>query len=382
MNESAIRWVRWATPTGIKTGIMQGRNPGVVLLDEDLSSIVRDCRARGLGLAEWAQNKLAGAAERLVVKDADLVTPLQISELWGCHRGREGTEANSGLDHPLFFFKATGGRVADPMSHVGLRPDSAWHVPEPTLTVVFDDRGQIFGYTIGLDITARDLQVLGAEYMASSKMFHRSAAIGPALLLADTIDPEALTMTMQIRRRGADLFTQSVPLEMAASGEQLGRKLSRAMPLLPWTGVMMSTPISTPPEFQLEDGDEIAITVSEIGTLTNTAKIIDASWVDIPEGSSRVLRIDPRDTVAVSLGVLAPGQQITVGNVAIAVQDDIPFGHKVALVDMVAGQWVIKYGEKIGVTSTNIRVGEHVHTRNLESSRGRGDLVTKEGEGS
>ena len=141
----------------------------------------------------------------------------------------------------------------------------------------------------------------------------------------------------------------------------------------------MSTPICPPLQFQLEDGDEIAITVPGIGTLTNTAKIIDASWVDIPEGASRVLRIDPRDTVAVSLGVLAPGQQITVGNVVTEVQEDIPFGHKVALVDMVAGQWVIKYGERIGVASTAIRAGEHVHTHNLESSRGRGDLVTKEG---
>ena len=142
----------------------------------------------------------------------------------------------------------------------------------------------------------------------------------------------------------------------------------------------MRTPICTPLEFQLEDGDEIAITVPGIGTLTNTARIVDASWVDIPQSSSRILRIDPRDTVAVSLGVLTQGQQITVGNVVTEVQQDIPFGHKVALVNMAAGQWVIKYGERIGVASTDIKVGEHVHTHNLESSRGRGDLVTKEGE--
>jgi 2-dehydro-3-deoxy-D-arabinonate dehydratase len=364
--------------------MMDGREPGAVPLDEDLSFIVQDCRARGLSMAEWAWDRLAGADEHLEVKVDDMVTPLEISELWGCHRGREDTDVssgarNSGLEQQSFFFKAIGKRVADPMREVGLRPDAAWHVPEPTLTVGFDDRSQIFGYTIGLDITARDLQVLGADYMVSSKMFHRSAAIGPALVLAGTIDLESLTMAMQVRRRGAEIFTQSVPLEMATSGEQLGRKLSRAMPLLPWTGVMMSTPICPPLQFQLEDGDEIAITVPGIGTLTNTAKIIDASWVDIPEGASRVLRIDPRDTVAVSLGVLAPGQQITVGNVVTEVQEDIPFGHKVALVDMVAGQWVIKYGERIGVASTAIRAGEHVHTHNLESSRGRGDLVTKEG---
>ncbi len=385
MNESTIQWVRWSTPTGIKTGMMNGYEPGAMPLNEDLSSIVQDCRERGLSMAEWARDRLAGAAEHIQVKADHLVTPVDLSELWGCHWRRDATDVTLGarrlgVEQPPFFFKASGRRVADPMSNVGLRPDAAWHVPEPTLTAVFDDRGQIFGYTIGLDITARDIEALGAEHMASSKIFHRSAAIGPALVLAGTIDPVSLTMTMGIHRRGAEIFRQSAPLQASSSGQELGTKLSRAMPLLPWTGVMMRTPICTPLEFQLEDGDEIAITVPGIGTLTNTARIVDASWVDIPQSSSRILRIDPRDTVAVSLGVLTQGQQITVGNVVTEVQQDIPFGHKVALVNMAAGQWVIKYGERIGVASTDIKVGEHVHTHNLESSRGRGDLVTKEGE--
>jgi altronate dehydratase small subunit len=86
------------------------------------------------------------------------------------------------------------------------------------------------------------------------------------------------------------------------------------------------------------------------------------------------LVISERDNVATALETLEPGRSLTLGPIALTVQERIPHGHKVALVDIAAGQPVIKYGSPIGLAITDIQSGEHVHVHNLASSRGRGDL--------
>lgn len=63
---------------------------------------------------------------------------------------------------------------------------------------------------------------------------------------------------------------------------------------------------------------------------------------------------------------------------SLTVIGDVPYGHKVALVDIATGEQITKYGEEIGVATHDIRAGEYVHVHNLDSMRGRGDLE-KEG---
>lgn len=58
----------------------------------------------------------------------------------------------------------------------------------------------------------------------------------------------------------------------------------------------------------------------------------------------------------------------------LVVHDDIPYGHKVALADIGAGENIVKYGEIIGAASKDISAGCHVHVQNMDSLRGRGDL--------
>ena len=93
--------------------------------------------------------------------------------------------------------------------------------------------------------------------------------------------------------------------------------------------------------------------------------------------------INPRDNVAVALCRLPAGSLVRfrVGDEVreIRVLQDIPQGHKFALVDIEVGGSVIKYGEVIGVATAKIRSGEHVHVHNVESLRGRGDQVVVEG---
>jgi altronate dehydratase len=86
-----------------------------------------------------------------------------------------------------------------------------------------------------------------------------------------------------------------------------------------------------------------------------------------------VIVISERDNVATALQALTAGQTID-GPVALVVREDIPRGHKVALRAIAAGASVIKYGNQIGVASAEILAGTHVHTHNVSSARGRGDL--------
>jgi altronate dehydratase len=93
-----------------------------------------------------------------------------------------------------------------------------------------------------------------------------------------------------------------------------------------------------------------------------------------------VLVISDRDNVATALEPLEAGRQIEVTGRTLSVRDPIPSGHKIALVAIAAGSAVIKYGSPIGIASAEIAAGAHVHTHNVSSSRGRGDLAATEPE--
>ena len=85
--------------------------------------------------------------------------------------------------------------------------------------------------------------------------------------------------------------------------------------------------------------------------------------------------ISAQDNVATALEPLEPGQTIDAGGSPLAVAETIPRGHKVALRAIRAGEVVVKYGSAIGHASADIGAGMHVHTHNVASDRGRGDLA-------
>ena len=87
-----------------------------------------------------------------------------------------------------------------------------------------------------------------------------------------------------------------------------------------------------------------------------------------------VLVITERDNVATALQPLEPGRDLTLGDLVIAVRDAVPSGHKIALRVIRTGEAVIKYGSPIGLATAEIAAGSHVHTHNVASTRGRGDL--------
>ena len=90
-----------------------------------------------------------------------------------------------------------------------------------------------------------------------------------------------------------------------------------------------------------------------------------------------VLVISDRDNVATALEPLEPGRSLDVRNATVTVREAIQRGHKVALRRIAAGESVIKYGSPIGTATVEIEPGSHVHTHNVSSTRGRGDLAAK-----
>jgi altronate dehydratase len=86
------------------------------------------------------------------------------------------------------------------------------------------------------------------------------------------------------------------------------------------------------------------------------------------------LVISARDNVATALETLDPGRKLALGDRVVVVRERIPSGHKIALGAIASGEAVVKYGSEIGRATADIAPGAHVHTHNVSSQRGRGDL--------
>ena len=174
-------------------------------------------------------------------------------------------------DRPELFFKATAHRVAAPGSTVRIRSDSHWNVPEPELTLAINSSGKIFGYTIGNDMSSRDIEGENPLYLPQAKVYDRCAALGPCLVISDELPGAETVISLEIRRDGVTAF----------SGETTVGQIKRPLPLLadwlfrdnsfPYGCYLMTgTGVVPPDTFTLRSGDEIRITVAPVGTLINT----------------------------------------------------------------------------------------------------------------
>ena len=174
-------------------------------------------------------------------------------------------------DRPELFFKATAHRVAVSGSTVRIRSDSRWNVPEPELTLAINSSGKIFGYTIGNDMSSRDIEGENPLYLPQAKVYDRCAALGPCLVISDDLPGAETVISLEIRRDGATVF----------AGETTVGQIKRPLPLLAdWLFrdnsfphgcyLMTGTGIVPPDTFTLRSGDEIRITVAPVGTLINT----------------------------------------------------------------------------------------------------------------
>lgn len=174
-------------------------------------------------------------------------------------------------DRPELFLKATASRVSGPGQSVRVRYDSQWSVPEPEFTLVMNPAGAIVGYTIGNDMSARDIEGENPLYLPQAKVYRQCAGLGPCVLLADgPLDMAGTIIELIIERGGTRVFSGSTDLsQLHRTPEELAAWLFRESEFPNGAFLMTGTGIVPDDDFTLEDGDSVTITIAGIGTLTN-----------------------------------------------------------------------------------------------------------------
>jgi 2-dehydro-3-deoxy-D-arabinonate dehydratase len=171
---------------------------------------------------------------------------------------------------PELFFKATPHRVVGPGAEVAIRSDASWSVPEPELVLFISPGGKIAGYTIGNDMSSRDIEGENPLYLPQAKVYDRSCALGPCLLISDEALPSSTGISIEIRREGSVEFSGATTLkEMKRTPEELARYLYHSSSFPFGCFLFTGTGIVPPDSFTLRHGDEISITIPPIGTLSN-----------------------------------------------------------------------------------------------------------------
>ena len=217
----------------------------------------------------------------------DLLPPISRQEVWAAGvtyfrsrnaRMEEAKSAGGGdfydrvyhAARPELFFKATPHRVVGQGAKVAIRDDARWSVPEPELALFINPRGKIAGYTIGNDMSSRDIEGENPLYLPQAKVYDRSCALGPCLLLSDEPLPSATEIRIEIRRDGEVAFSGGTTLqEMKRKPQELVDYLYRASSFPQGCFLLTGTGIVPPDSFTLKLEDEIRITIPPIGTLVN-----------------------------------------------------------------------------------------------------------------
>lgn len=219
--------------------------------------------------------------------DGRIETPIESQEVWAAgvtyYRSREARKEESKsagggdfyhrvyeADRPELFFKATPHRVVGPEGMVKLRDDASWTVPEPELALLVTPSGKITGYTIGNDMSSRDIEGENPLYLPQAKVYDRSCALGPCVLVSESPLPPSTEIRLEILRAGKEEFSGSTSLEaMKRTPASLVEYLYRNNSFPHGCYLLTGTGIVPPDSFTLKNGDEIRITIAGIGTLAN-----------------------------------------------------------------------------------------------------------------
>ena len=232
-----------------------------------------------------------GNLPRVALVDVKLLAPVEQQEVWAAGvtylrskkaRMEESDFSASAYDkvydakRPEIFFKSLAEKVVATGEPVGIRSDATWNVPEPELALVMNSRGKIVGYTIGNDMSSRDIEGENLLYLPQAKTYHRSCALGPWIALGTS---EAAVrdwkISIEIRRNALSVFAGETSVgQIKRSFEELAEFLFRCQ-VFPHGAVLMTGTGIVPAEtFTLQANDEIAIEISGIGVLKNPVVVV------------------------------------------------------------------------------------------------------------
>lgn len=174
-------------------------------------------------------------------------------------------------DRPELFFKSTPERIVPPGEPVRVRRDSRWSVPEPELALIISPELKLVGFTIGNDMSARDIEGENPLYLPQAKVYNQCCSLGPCVLIPDSpLDRAATQIVLTIYRDGQEVFRGDTNVDqLNRSFDDLISWLGREYDLPNGAILLTGTGIVPPDEFTLEDGDAVSIEVTGIGTLSN-----------------------------------------------------------------------------------------------------------------
>lgn len=229
------------------------------------------------------------AAEKLPslsLADVRLLSPVERQEVWAAGvtylrsktaRMEESDFSASAYDRvyeadrPELFFKSLPEKVVPPGEPVGIRKDARWNVPEPELALVINSAGKVVGYTVGNDMSSRDIEGENVLYLPQAKIYHRSCTLGPAIVVGVT-ESEARdwTIHLDIERKGVPIFQGNTRVsQIKRSFVDLAAFLFRSQVFPQGAVLLTGTGIVPPDSFTLEEGDVVRIAISGIGSLVS-----------------------------------------------------------------------------------------------------------------
>ncbi|HWO78530.1 MAG TPA: fumarylacetoacetate hydrolase family protein [Bacillus sp. (in: firmicutes)] len=291
-----MRIIRYLNDNAIPVlGAVTDEEEVYVLPFAGFMELVNEAESKGITALKLVEASIAGINpldKRL--EELELLVPIVAPEVWASGvtyekskdaRNYEATGGNIGgatcydkvydAERPEIFFKSTAARTIGPHTPVYLRSDSKWQIPEPEVGLVLTKTGKIVGYTIGNDMSCRDIEGDNPLYLPQAKIWKHSCAIGPAIRLAETVDdPYNFTLTCRIYR------DEKLIVEGSANTAQLKRKFDELVSFLlkdneifDGTVLLTGTSIIPPNDFTLQEHDQIEIEISSIGILRNPVKV-------------------------------------------------------------------------------------------------------------
>jgi len=267
-------------------------NEGIIVEKQGRFHAINDLDWDGLMRSHDPAALIDAAIDRPVstIDGLQILAPVVSQEVWAAgvtyFRSRDarieesqGNGAHLFYDHayrserPELFFKATGRRVVGSNSGVRIRSDAKWSVPEPELTLAINPSGSIIGYTIGNDMSARDIEGENPLYLPQAKIYDGSCALGPCVLLRSEPLPNDIKIAMTISRGEECVFVESTTLaELKRAPTELVEFLFRDNSFPNGVFLMTGTGIIPGEGFTLQCGDIISIEIDQIGILKNHVK--------------------------------------------------------------------------------------------------------------
>jgi len=237
-------------------------------------------------LESQIEHRLASMHESFPLGSVRLLAPLDEQEVWGAGvtyerskhaREQESEQGGSFYDQvyrahrPELFFKATPSRVVGPGQPIRVRRDSAWCVPEPELALVLNPSLDLIGFTIGNDVSARDIEGENPLYLPQAKVYASSCALGPSIALTKAMPPRStIGIRLEINRDGATIYKGETSIaRMARRFEELIDWLGRDNCFPSGVILLTGTGIVPPDDFSLKPADIVRISIDGIGTLEN-----------------------------------------------------------------------------------------------------------------